>query len=112
MLPYAIEYIPSSIRRAVAPYLPIPQWGKMLNIVDAMDTQSTSIFHGKRQALEKGDEAVALQIGEGRDIMSILSKLYDKYIYLVRAYCMTVKANMQASEEDRLPEEEVIGQVK
>ena len=39
----------------------------------SMEAQSKNIFHGKRTALEKGDEAVVHQIGEGKDIMSILS---------------------------------------
>ena len=73
LLPYAIAYVPLSIRRAVAPYLPIPKWGKMLNIVETMATQSKKIFYGKRDALEKGDEALRHQVGEGRDVMSILS---------------------------------------
>lgn len=32
------------------------------------------IFNAKKAALEKGDDAVVLQIGEGRDIMSVLSE--------------------------------------
>ena len=44
------------------------------DIVDVMDEQSRNIYQGKKAALEKGEEAVVQQIGEGRDIMSILSK--------------------------------------
>ena len=57
----------------MAPHLPIHNWHEMLSVVDTMDTQSKKIFHSKRAALEKGEEAVVHQIGEGRDIMSILS---------------------------------------
>ena len=74
MAPSVTAYVPLFIRRAVAPYLPIPGWKKLLHVVNSMDTESKKIFYGKRQALEKGDEAVSAQIGEGRDIMSILSE--------------------------------------
>lgn len=74
LLPLVVSYVPLAIRRALAPYVPIPAWGKMLSIIQAMDTQSKNVFYGKKQALEKGDEALKQQIGEGRDIMSIHSK--------------------------------------
>lgn len=114
MLPYAVAYVPLSIRRALAPYLPIPNLGKMRSIVEAMDTQSTNIFNNKRNALEKGDEAVMHQVGEGRDIMSILSESQAGRDFLFKggANCaVLVKANMQASAEDRLPDEELLGQM-
>lgn len=38
-----------------------------------MDETSNAILSAKRKALEKGDDAVVHQVGEGRDIMSILS---------------------------------------
>lgn len=74
---YAVAYIPLSIRAVLAPHLPIPGWRKMLDIVDAMDAQSSSILHSKKKALEKGDEEVVHQIGEGKDVMSILSTSLD-----------------------------------
>ncbi|THH08982.1 hypothetical protein EW145_g2338 [Phellinidium pouzarii] len=46
------------------------------------------------QALEDGDDAVIQQVGKGKDIMSIL-----------------LRANLEANEEDRLPEKELIGQM-
>ncbi|ESK90096.1 hypothetical protein Moror_7835 [Moniliophthora roreri MCA 2997] len=47
------------------------------------------------QALNQGDEAVVEQIGRGKDIMSVL-----------------IKENLKASEEDKLNEDELIGQVR
>lgn len=40
-----------------------------------MDQQARLIFGGKMAALEKGDAAVVQQIGEGKDILSILGML-------------------------------------
>ena len=39
-----------------------------------MDEMSKKIFYHKKAALEKGDTAVVHQIGEGRDILSVLSE--------------------------------------
>lgn len=39
-----------------------------------MDETSKEVFNHKKMALMKGDDAVVHQIGEGNDIISILSK--------------------------------------
>ncbi|TBU38974.1 cytochrome P450, partial [Dichomitus squalens] len=52
------------------------------------------IIDGKKDALRKGDEALAHQVGEGKDIMSIL-----------------LKANMTAMDTEKLTDEEVIAQM-
>lgn len=46
---------------------------KLKSIIDIMDQKSVSIFEAKKLALQQGDEAVLRQVGEGKDIMSILS---------------------------------------
>ena len=43
-------------------------------ISDTMHRTSVEIFESKKQALLEGDEAVAKQIAQGKDIMSVLSK--------------------------------------
>ncbi|KAJ3479659.1 hypothetical protein NLI96_g8906 [Meripilus lineatus] len=83
-----------AFRRKVLDLLPLPQLHKIAQIVDTMSVQAHMIFDQKREALKAGDEAVMQQIGEGRDIMSIL-----------------LRANTEASEEDRLPENELIAQM-
>lgn len=42
------------------------------NIVDVMHTRSVEIVTEKKVALSRGDEALARQVGEGKDVMSIL----------------------------------------
>ena len=44
----------------------------MKYIVDTMWRRSQEIYASKKRAFEQGDEAVAQQIGEGKDLMSIL----------------------------------------
>jgi len=93
-IPYVYKIGPAWFRRLVMHYFPVKQVRVIKSIVDAMSESSTSIYRAKKAALEKGDEAVVRQVGEGKDIMSVL-----------------MRANSGTSEADRLPEDEVIGQM-
>lgn len=66
--------MPPALGRALVKALPSKSVQRFVAVVDAMDEQARKVFYGKRAALEKGDEKVVHQIGEGRDILSILSK--------------------------------------
>ncbi|KAG5634822.1 hypothetical protein H0H81_000604 [Sphagnurus paluster] len=82
------------LRRALLDLVPSKKMKKLIRIVDILDKTSNEILDGKTQALEKGDEAVEQQVGQGKDIISIL-----------------MNANMAASERDRLEKKEVLGQL-
>ncbi|KAH9948320.1 cytochrome P450 monooxygenase [Amylocystis lapponica] len=82
------------IQRRIVELIPHKKVQKFVNIIDTMDNRARSIYQAKKIAFEQGDKAVTHQVGEGKDIMSIL-----------------MKANMKAEEEDRLPESEIIAQV-
>ncbi|TFY67334.1 hypothetical protein EVG20_g3975 [Dentipellis fragilis] len=71
-----------------------PSFNKLVSIVDVMDETTQEVFKHKKAALAKGDNALIHQIGEGRDIMSIL-----------------LKASLAASEEDRMSDTEMLGQM-
>ncbi|RPD54880.1 cytochrome P450 [Lentinus tigrinus ALCF2SS1-7] len=94
LLPYVTDFGTPALRRNLLELVPNPAVQKMKDIVDTMWRRSEEIYESKKHALEQGDEAVAQQIGEGKDLMSIL-----------------LQANMNAAEEDRLPEEELLGQM-
>ncbi len=64
--------IPVPLRRKVAEWLPHENFQKFRKIVDTMHDQSVHIYREKRAALERGDEALKQQVGEGKDLMSIL----------------------------------------
>jgi len=81
-------------RRFVMDLLPWKNLHDIRDIVDILHNTSVEIFEAKKKALEEGDEAVAQQIGRGKDIISIL-----------------LKANMSASEDDRMSKEEILGQM-
>ncbi|KAI0955818.1 hypothetical protein AcV7_006382 [Taiwanofungus camphoratus] len=94
LVPYVCDIGPVWFRRMIMDWFPNKQVQKAKSIVDTLTKRSTEIFEAKKAALEQGDEAVARQVGEGKDIMSIL-----------------MRANMVASEEDRLSEYELISQM-
>jgi len=64
------------------------------DIVDVMANRSLDIFKTKMEALRAGDEAVTKQLNEGKDIISVL-----------------IKANMEATESERLPQDELVAQM-
>ncbi|RPD65435.1 cytochrome P450 [Lentinus tigrinus ALCF2SS1-7] len=94
ILPYVAEVGPAWFRRAVVEAIPNKSIQRLKDISDIMHQRSVLIYNEKKAALEKGDDALKHQIGEGRDIMSIL-----------------LRANVMAAEEDKLPDDELIGQV-
>ena len=65
------------LRRWILDRIPIAKIQELKNIVDVMDQQSRAIFAEKKAASEKGDEALAHQIGEGKDILSVMRKRWS-----------------------------------
>ena len=65
---------PTRLRRWILDRIPSTRVQELKGIVDTMDRQSREIFNSKKAALEKGDEAVSHQIGEGKDILSVMSE--------------------------------------
>ncbi|KAI0327588.1 cytochrome P450 [Cubamyces sp. BRFM 1775] len=93
-LPYLVQIGTPAFRRKMISWIPMERLHKLQSVVDTMHRRATEIYLEKKARLEKGDEALLQQVGEGKDLMSIL-----------------LKANMQASVEDRLSEEELVGQM-
>ncbi|KAK7038695.1 hypothetical protein VNI00_010579 [Paramarasmius palmivorus] len=95
ILPSLVKFIPAPISRILAAYWPSRNLRRGRELADYMWQLSTEIYQEKVQALDRGDEAVVEQIGKGKDIMSVL-----------------INENLKASEEDKLDENELIGQYK
>ena len=54
----------------------------MKYIMDTMHRGSEEIYESKKALLEKGDDAMLNQVGEGNDIMSILRKCSRERRYM------------------------------
>ena len=63
---------PTWFRRAIVEMIPFKQVQRLKNVVDVMHKRSVEIVTEKKAALQRGDEALAQQVGEGKDVMSIL----------------------------------------
>ena len=48
---------------------------RVIKNADVIQKKSIEIFEQKKRALMQGDEALKYQVGEGKDIMSILCQL-------------------------------------
>ena len=61
-------------RRFILNLIPWKPLHQLRDISDVIHNTAVEIVNSKKGALEDGDEAVASQIGQGRDILSILSR--------------------------------------
>ncbi|KAH9941813.1 cytochrome P450 [Epithele typhae] len=93
-MPYVSHLGTPAFRRRLMEWIPFKRLHRLKNVVDTMHRRAEEIYQEKKAQLDKGDQALLLQVGEGRDLMSIL-----------------LKENTLASAEDRLSDEELIGQM-
>ena len=69
-------YLPTrgkALQRWLLDRLPHPRLQRVKDIIDTLQRCAVTVFESKKAALAAGDESVARQVGEGKDIMSILS---------------------------------------
>ncbi|ETW83997.1 cytochrome P450 monooxygenase 86 [Heterobasidion irregulare TC 32-1] len=71
-LPWLVKIGNAAFRKFAAKYVPWKEWQNLVGIVKIMDYTSRHVFDSKKRALEMGDEAVLKQVGEGKDILSVL----------------------------------------
>ncbi|KAL1670105.1 cytochrome P450 [Schizophyllum commune] len=92
VIPKVYNIGPAWFRRAVVNLIPLRDVRIIRDGIDLMWRTSNEIYAQKKAALAAGDDAVAKQVGNGRDILSLL-----------------MRANMKA--EDPLDEYEVLSQM-
>jgi len=71
-LPWILKLGTPAMRRFLVERVPSKGVQNVVYTADVMDQTSQEIYRSKKQALQDGDEAVHRQIGEGKDIMSVL----------------------------------------
>ena len=72
-MPFFVKIGPAWFRRKVVEAIPLYRFRKAMEISDTLDRTIRQILESKKAALAAGDEAVTSQIGEGKDIISVLS---------------------------------------
>lgn len=83
LLPYLPNIGSLGLRRALMGVAPHDGVRKIKKLVDVMTRRSTEIYELKKRALEQGDESVTHQVGEGKDIMSILRASRCLFSFLI-----------------------------
>lgn len=73
--PWVVKLGSAAFRRWLIKYSPWNDIKKTRDIIDTMYEASDSILQAKKEALDRKDDVVVDQIGRGKDIMSLLSKL-------------------------------------
>ncbi|KAF5316966.1 hypothetical protein D9611_003971 [Ephemerocybe angulata] len=81
-------------RRFLLDIVPWPKLHAIRDMVDVMDATAKEILGQAQKSLKAGDEVVKARVGSGKDILSIL-----------------LRTNMLASEEERLPDSDLLGQI-
>ena len=66
------RYVPSSWKRWVVDHPPSKRLQHMKNICDTLERNACNILQMKKNALIAGEEAMVKQVGEGKDILSLL----------------------------------------
>jgi hypothetical protein len=116
VLPHVVEIGPAWLRRELLKLVPSRRIHRTIEIVDQLDKISRNIFAKKKEALQKGDEEALKQAGGGKDIMSVLCAIFrlgsSCHAELMECPEYAVRANMEAAEGEKLPDEELLGQMK
>ncbi len=109
------NHVPKWLMRRVLRFaVPFPHVLRLLAISETMQKRSSEIIQQKKTALQKGDKALMHQVGEGKDIMSVLCEsLSERHICAYSAdRGHAVKSNMNAPRDsEKLPDEELLAQM-
>ncbi|KAG5353552.1 hypothetical protein C0989_005524 [Termitomyces sp. Mn162] len=91
LLPIIIKIGSPRFRRWLVDHFPSRRLRAIRDMVDTWNRTTTRIFEEKKRALMEGDEALVNQVRQGKDLLTIL-----------------MRKNMEASEEDKMPDKEVL----
>ncbi|KAH9979519.1 cytochrome P450 [Lactifluus volemus] len=95
-LPYLRRIFHPKVLKLIGQSVPWRNLNHMIKLADVMGASARKIYETKKRLLNLGDDsdATTKQVGDGKDIISLL-----------------MQANATASEADRLSEEEVLAQI-
>lgn len=71
-MPYVSLIGTPAFRRRILEWIPMKRLHKLKSVVDTMHGRAKEIYTEKKALLDRGDEALLEQVGEGKDLMSIL----------------------------------------
>jgi hypothetical protein len=68
---------PPRFRRFLVDLLPFKNARRLRDIIDILDNTAKEILEVKKRAIQEGDDAIAEQVGHGKDIISVLCMCYS-----------------------------------
>ena len=74
LLPYIPSIGPRALQRKLVDLVPHQGVQQLKAFSDGMQEKSVGLYRSKLDALARGDEAVTRQLGEGKDILTIMSE--------------------------------------
>ena len=112
LFPYIYKTFNPKFLKFVGRMLPWPKLNHLLDLAETLNAEARRVYETKKKLLESGDDETVKQVGEGKDILSILST-YDTVAFWLMAltWIFVVRASAAESEADRLSEDELIGQM-
>ena len=81
-LPFLLKIGSPKFYRRLIDFVPWRTLHELRNMSDIMYKTSVEIYESKKAALAAGDEAVSQQIGQGKDILSILSAHFLSFLVI------------------------------
>ncbi|KAI9443764.1 cytochrome P450 [Lactarius psammicola] len=94
LFPYVDKIFHPKILKFLGRMLPWPKLNHLMVLAEILNSKSRSIHATKKRLLELGDDATVRQVGDGKDIISLL-----------------MRASLTGREDDRLSEEELVSQM-
>ncbi|KAI9443760.1 cytochrome P450 [Lactarius psammicola] len=94
LFPYVDKIFHPKILKFLGRTLPWPKLNHLMVLAETLNSKSRGIHATKKRLLELGDDATVRQVGDGKDIISLL-----------------MRASLTGREDDRLSEEELVSQM-
>ncbi|KAH9850225.1 cytochrome P450 [Lenzites betulinus] len=94
LIPLLSRFLSERLIKKVFEWTPNAALQRMMWTANTLERRSREIIDEKKAALQKGDDALGHQIGEGKDILSLL-----------------LKANMVAADAEKHTDEELVAQM-
>ncbi|KAI9442924.1 cytochrome P450 [Lactarius indigo] len=94
LLPYIDKIFHPKVLKVLGRMLPWPKLNHLMDLAETLNSKSRGIHETKKRLLELGDDATVKQVGDGKDILSLL-----------------MRASWTGPEDVRLSEEEMVAQM-
>jgi hypothetical protein len=73
LYPLISELVPTKIQKLVGKMLPWPSLNRIIDLAETLNACAKGIYETKKRLLELDDEETVKQIGNGKDVLSVLS---------------------------------------